>query len=155
MEFRFLGNSGLKVSAVSYGNWVTHTEGRAEQATACVRAALEAAHHDVRHRGHIWERSRRDDFGRCAIGRAPREPRDPHQVFGATGGPNDSGLSRKHIHESINASLTRLQTDYVDLYPAMPCRGLWVQIWPKFGALRCRAPSRPAPHRRRPPLHPT
>jgi aryl-alcohol dehydrogenase-like predicted oxidoreductase len=39
---------------------------------------------------------------------------------GATGpvGPNDSGLSRKHIHESINASVTRLQTDYVDLYQA-------------------------------------
>ena len=42
MEFRFLGSSGLKVSAISYGNWVTHTEGRAEQATTCVRAALEA-----------------------------------------------------------------------------------------------------------------
>ena len=41
MEFRFLGDSGLKVSAISYGNWVTHTEGKAEQATACVRAALE------------------------------------------------------------------------------------------------------------------
>jgi aryl-alcohol dehydrogenase-like predicted oxidoreductase len=42
------------------------------------------------------------------------------KVFGATGpgGPNDSGLSRKHIHESINASLTRLQTDYIDLYQA-------------------------------------
>src|SRR5207342_3281403 len=42
------------------------------------------------------------------------------KVFGATGpgGPNNSGLSRKHIHESINASLTRLRTDYVDLYQA-------------------------------------
>ena len=43
MEFRFLGNSGLKVSAISYGNWVTHgSQVEAEQATACVRAALEA-----------------------------------------------------------------------------------------------------------------
>ena len=43
MEFRFLGNSGLKVSAISYGNWVTHgAQVEADQATACVRAALEA-----------------------------------------------------------------------------------------------------------------
>jgi aryl-alcohol dehydrogenase-like predicted oxidoreductase len=43
MEFRFLGNSGLKVSAISYGNWVTHgSQVEADQATACVRAALEA-----------------------------------------------------------------------------------------------------------------
>src|SRR5690349_2540374 len=42
MEFRFLGTSGLKVSAVSYGNWVTHSQARADQATACVRAALDA-----------------------------------------------------------------------------------------------------------------
>jgi aryl-alcohol dehydrogenase-like predicted oxidoreductase len=44
MEFRFLGNSGLKVSAISYGNWVTHgAQVEADQVTACVRAALEAA----------------------------------------------------------------------------------------------------------------
>jgi len=43
MEFRYLGDSGFKVSAVSYGNWVTHgSQVEAEQATACVRAALEA-----------------------------------------------------------------------------------------------------------------
>ena len=43
MEFRHLGNSGLKVSAVSYGNWITHgSQLEAEQATACVRATLDA-----------------------------------------------------------------------------------------------------------------
>ena len=42
MEFRFLGNSGLKVSAISYGNWVTHSAGRTDEATACIRAALNA-----------------------------------------------------------------------------------------------------------------
>jgi len=43
MEFRFLGNSGLKVSAISYGNWVRHgSQVEADQATACLRAALEA-----------------------------------------------------------------------------------------------------------------
>ena len=43
MEFRYLGNSGLKVSEISYGNWVTHgSQVEAEQATTCVRAALDA-----------------------------------------------------------------------------------------------------------------
>jgi aryl-alcohol dehydrogenase-like predicted oxidoreductase len=122
MEFRFLGNSGLKVSAISYGNWVTHTEGRAEQATACVRAALEAA---------ITTFDTADTYGKggaeTILGDALADERREGleiltKVFGATGpgGPNDSGLSRKHIHESINASLTRLQTDYVDLYQAHP-----------------------------------
>jgi aryl-alcohol dehydrogenase-like predicted oxidoreductase len=42
MEHRYLGDSGLRVSAVSYGNWVTHSQDKAEQAAACERAALEA-----------------------------------------------------------------------------------------------------------------
>ncbi len=51
MEFRYLGNSGLKVSEISYGNWVTHgSQVEADQATLCVRAALDAGHHDLRHR---------------------------------------------------------------------------------------------------------
>jgi aryl-alcohol dehydrogenase-like predicted oxidoreductase len=50
MEFRFLGNSGLKVSAISYGNRVTHgSQVEADQATACVPAAAGGRYHDVRH----------------------------------------------------------------------------------------------------------
>jgi predicted oxidoreductase len=75
MEFRFLGNSGLKVSAISYGNWVTHgAQVEADQATACVRAALEAGITTFDTRGHICRRSRRDDSGRFPSGRASREP---------------------------------------------------------------------------------
>ena len=121
MEFRYLGDSGLKVSAVSYGNWVTHgSQVEAEQATACVRAALEAG---------ITTFDTADTY---AGGRAETilgdalagERRESLEVFTKVyfptgpGGPNDTGLSRKHISESINASLRRLKTDYVDLYQA-------------------------------------
>ena len=73
MEFRFLGDSGLKVSAISYGNWVTHPEGKAEQATACVQAALKAGITTF-DTAYVRERSGRDDSWRCNSGRAAREP---------------------------------------------------------------------------------
>jgi hypothetical protein len=66
MEFRFLGNSGLKVSAISHGNGVTHGwQVEADQATTC---AAGGGHHDVRHRKHVRERSRRNNSGRCLGG---------------------------------------------------------------------------------------
>jgi aryl-alcohol dehydrogenase-like predicted oxidoreductase len=121
MEFRHLGTSGLQVSAVSYGNWVTHgSQVEAEQATACVRAALEAGittfdtadvYADGRAEtilGEALAGERRESLEICTKVYFPTGP----------GGPNDTGLSRKHISESISASLRRLQTDYVDLYQA-------------------------------------
>ena len=121
MEFRFLGNSGLKVSAISYGNWVTHgSQVEADQATACVRAALEAGITTF-DTADTYANGRAETILGDALAGERRESLEIlTKVFGATGpgGPNDSGLSRKHIHESINASLTRLQTDYVDLYQA-------------------------------------
>jgi aryl-alcohol dehydrogenase-like predicted oxidoreductase len=120
MEFRFLGSSGLKVSAVSYGNWVTHSQARADQATACVRAALEAGITTF-DTADVYANGGAETILGGALASERREGVEIlTKVFGATGpgGPNDSGLSRKHIHESINASLTRLQTDYVDLYQA-------------------------------------
>ena len=120
MEFRFLGDSGLKVSAISYGNWVTHTEGKAEQATACVRAALEAGITTFDTADTYGKGRAETILGDALVGERRESLEILTKVFGATGpgGPNDSGLSRKHIHESINASLTRLQTDYVDVYQA-------------------------------------
>jgi aryl-alcohol dehydrogenase-like predicted oxidoreductase len=120
MEFRFLGNSGLKVSAISYGNWVTHSEGRTDQATACIRAALESeiTTFDT---ADVYANGGAETILGDALAGERREGLEVlTKVFGAMepGGPNDSGLSRKHIHESINASLTRLRTDYVDLYQA-------------------------------------
>jgi aryl-alcohol dehydrogenase-like predicted oxidoreductase len=120
MEFRFLGNSGLKVSAISYGNWVTHSEDRADQATACVQAALESGITTFDTADTYGNGGAEAILGDSLAGRRRESLEILTKVFGATGpgGPNDSGLSRKHIHESINASLTRLRTDYVDLYQA-------------------------------------
>ena len=105
MDFRYLGNSGLKVSEISYGNWLTHgSQVEEEQATACVRAALEAGittfdTADV----YATPRPRRSSARRWRASGASRW-RSSRRSTGrpGPGGPNDTGLSRKHIHESIN-----------------------------------------------------
>src|SRR3954451_5873184 len=119
MEYRFLGDSGLKVSAISYGPWVT-AQGREEQATACIRAALDADITTFDTADTYANGGAETILGDALAGERRASLEILTKVFGATGpgGPNDSGLSRKHIHESINASLTRLKTDYVDLYQA-------------------------------------
>ncbi len=121
MEFRYLGNSGLKVSAVSYGNWVTHgSQVEADQATSCVRAALEAGITTF-DTADVYANGKAETILGDALAGERRESLEIFtKVYFPTGpgGPNDTGLSRKHIHESINASLRRLKTDYVDLYQA-------------------------------------
>src|ERR671912_2779789 len=121
MEFRYLGDSGLKVSAVSYGNWVTHgSQVEAEQATACVRAAPEAGI-TTSDTADVYANGRAESILGEALAGERRESLEVFtKVYFPTGprGPNDTGLSRKHISESINASLRRLQMDYVDLYQA-------------------------------------
>ena len=120
MEFRHLGRSGLKVSAVSYGNWITHgSQLEAEQATACVRAALDAGITTF-DTADVYADGRAEAILGDALAGERREGLEIcTKVYFPTGpGPNDTGLSRKHIHEAINASLRRLKTDYVDLYQA-------------------------------------
>ena len=121
MEFRYLGNSGFKISEITFGNWLTHgSQVENDVATQCVRAALDAG---------ISTFDTADVYANTAaetvLGKALRDERRESleiftKVFGPTGpkGHNDLGLSRKHIMEAINGSLTRLQTDYVDLYQA-------------------------------------
>jgi aryl-alcohol dehydrogenase-like predicted oxidoreductase len=121
MEHRHLGRSGLKISAITYGNWLTHgSQVENDTATACVRAALENG---------ITTFDTADAYANTAaetvLGAAlDGERRESLEIFTKVywptgpGGPNDSGLSRKHIMESINGSLRRLRTDYVDLYQA-------------------------------------
>jgi len=121
MDFRYLGNSGLKISEITYGNWLTHgSQVENDIATACVRAALDAG---------ITSFDTADAYANTAaetvLGEALKGERRASleiftKVYWPTGpkGPNDSGLSRKHILESIDGSLQRLQTDYVDLYQA-------------------------------------
>jgi aryl-alcohol dehydrogenase-like predicted oxidoreductase len=121
MEFRYLGHSGLKVSAVSYGNWVTHgSQVEADLATECVSAALEAGITTF-DTADVYANGRAETILGDALAGERRESLEIFtKVYFPTGprGPNDTGLSRKHIAESINASLSRLQTDYVDLYQA-------------------------------------
>ncbi len=118
MEFRQLGRSGLRVSEIAYGNWITHgSQIDEDAATACVNAALDAGittfdTADVyagteaeKVLGRALAKQRRESLELCT------------KVYFPTGpGPNDQGLSRKHITESLHASLRRLQTDYVDVY---------------------------------------
>ena len=120
MQHRFLGRSGLKVSAVSYGNWVTHgSQVEDDAAIACVHAALDlgvttfdtadayAATRAEVVLGKALKGTRREKLEICT------------KVYWPTGsGPNDRGLSRKHLMESIDGSLRRLDTDHVDLYQA-------------------------------------
>ncbi|MET3812023.1 aldo/keto reductase family protein [Arthrobacter sp. UYEF3] len=121
MEFRYLGHSGFKISEITFGNWLTHgSQVENDVAAQCVRAALDAG---------ISTFDTADVYANTAaetvLGGALKDERRESleiftKVFGPTGpkGHNDLGLSRKHIMESINGSLSRLQTDYVDLYQA-------------------------------------
>lgn len=120
MEFRRLGGTGLHVSEISYGNWLTHGELiDRDTALGCVRAALDHG---------ITTFDTADAYARGAaeevLGEALRGvSRQQVEIFTKVclpvgDGANDRGLSRKHIMESANASLRRLRTDYIDLYQA-------------------------------------
>jgi aryl-alcohol dehydrogenase-like predicted oxidoreductase len=120
MEHRHLGRSGLKISEIAYGNWLTHgSQVEEDAARACVAAALDEG---------ITTFDTADVYAGTAaeavLGRALHGVRRESieiftKVYWPAGpGVNDRGLSRKHIMESANASLRRLQTDYVDLYQA-------------------------------------
>jgi aryl-alcohol dehydrogenase-like predicted oxidoreductase len=120
MEFRHLGQSGMLVSEISYGNWITHgSQVEEEAALACVRAALDLGITTF-DTADVYAGTRAE----AVLGRALHgERRDGLEIFTKvywpTGeGLNDRGLSRKHIMSSIDGSLRRLQTDYVDLYQA-------------------------------------
>ena len=120
MEFRYLGNSGLKVSAISYGNWITHGSQIEEQAAiACVQRALELGITTF-DTADVYAGTRAEGvLGRALSGVRRESIEICTKVYWPTGkGQNNRGLSRKHILESINGSLKRLGTDYVDLYQA-------------------------------------
>jgi aryl-alcohol dehydrogenase-like predicted oxidoreductase len=121
MEFRYLGNSGLKISEITYGNWLTHgSQVENDTATACVRAALDVGISTFDTADVYANTAAETVLGAALAGERRQSLEIFTKVFGPTGpkGHNDTGLSRKHILESIDGSLTRLQTDYVDLYQA-------------------------------------
>ncbi|MEO5875330.1 MAG: aldo/keto reductase family protein [Streptosporangiaceae bacterium] len=120
MEFRNLGRSGLKISEIAYGNWITHgSQVEEDSAHACVHAALDEGITTF-DTADVYAGTRAEAvLGRALKGQRREGLEIFTKVYWPTGsGPNDRGLSRKHIMESINGSLRRLDTDYVDLYQA-------------------------------------
>jgi len=121
MDFRYLGASGLKISEITYGNWLTHgSQVENDAAIACVRAALDAGISTF-DTADVYANTKAETvLGQALKGQRRESLEILTKVFGPTGpkGHNDTGLSRKHITESINGSLRRLGTDYVDLYQA-------------------------------------
>ncbi len=120
MRYRRVGRSGLRVSAVGLGSWLTYGGGYVDvaSAAACVRRALELG-------VNFFDTA--DSYGDGAaerfLGRELRGvPRESYvlasKVFFPVGGggPNESGLSRKHVIEGCHASLRRLRTDHLDLF---------------------------------------
>ena len=121
MEHRYLGRSGLKVSELTYGNWITHgSQVENDAAVACVRAALDAGITTFDTADAYANGAAETVLGEALKGERRASLEILTKVYWPTGskGHNDSGLSRKHIMESIDGSLRRLQTDYVDLYQA-------------------------------------
>ncbi|MFC7330399.1 aldo/keto reductase family protein [Marinactinospora rubrisoli] len=120
MEFRHLGRSGLVVSEIAYGNWITHgSQVEEEAAVACVRAALDEGVTTFDTADVYAEGRAEEVLGRALKG----ERRDGVEIFSKVFAPvgpgrNDRGLSRKHIIRGVEESLRRLGTDYLDLYQA-------------------------------------
>ena len=118
MEYRRLGRSGLRLSSIGLGSWLTFgNRVDQERTTACVRRAFDMGivffdTADIYNRGG----------GEQALGRALEGIRRSDYVLATkcfwpmSDNPNNRGLSRKHIFESCEASLRRLGTDYIDLY---------------------------------------
>ncbi|HVQ94655.1 MAG TPA: aldo/keto reductase family protein [Mycobacteriales bacterium] len=120
MEFRKLGRSGLTISEIAYGNWITHgSQVEEDAAVACVRAALDngITTFDT---ADVYAQTRAEAvLGRALAG----ERREGYELFSKAywpvgPGQNDRGLSRKHLIEGCHGSLRRLGTDYLDLYQA-------------------------------------
>ena len=120
MEFRRLGGSGLHISELAYGNWLTHgSQVEEDAATACVRTALDAGITTFDTADVYAETKAESVLGRALAGVRRESYELCTKVYWPTGpGRNDRGLSRKHVIESCHASLRRLETDYVDLYQA-------------------------------------
>ena len=118
MEYRSLGTSGLQISALSLGAWVTYgSQVGEETALECMKVAYD-------HGVNFFDNAEAYASGQAevvmgnVIRRAGWKRSDlviSTKVFWGGPGPNDRGLSRKHVIEGVNASLHRLRLDYVDL----------------------------------------
>lgn len=118
MEYRHLGRSGLQVSALSFGAWVTFGKQLDEDmAYQCMKAAFDAGVNFFDN-AEVYADGQAEILMGRVIKRAGWKRSDlviSTKIFWGGKGPNDVGLSRKHIIEGTNAALARLQLDYVDL----------------------------------------
>jgi len=120
VQHRHLGRSGLKISAIAYGNWITHgSQVDDDTAIASVHEALDRGITTF-DTADVYAGTRAEAvMGRALAGQRREGLEICTKVYWPTGpGANDRGLSRKHILESCDASLRRLQTDHIDLYQA-------------------------------------
>ena len=118
MEYRRLGSTGMYVSEISYGNWITHgSQVETEAAIKCVREALNQGITTF-DTADVYANTKAEGVLAKALKGVRRESYELFtKVYWPTGpGKNDRGLSRKHIMESCHASLKRLNTDHIDLY---------------------------------------
>ena len=118
MEYRRLGSSGMYVSEIAYGNWITHgSQVEEDAAIKCVKAALNEGITTF-DTADVYAGTRAETVLGKALKGIKRESYELFtKVYWPTGtGKNDRGLSRKHIMESVHASLKRLNTDHIDLY---------------------------------------
>ena len=120
MNHRHLGQSGLMVSEISYGNWLTHgAQVDKDAAFACVRAALDEGITTF-DTADVYAQTRAEEvLGEALSGQRRAGLEICTKLYWPVGpGQNDRGLSRKHVFEAMHGSLRRLRTDYVDLYQA-------------------------------------
>jgi aryl-alcohol dehydrogenase-like predicted oxidoreductase len=121
VNYRYLGNSGFQVSEITYGNWITHaSQVENDAAIKTVHTALDLGITSFDTADVYANTGAESVLGEALKGQRRESLEIFTKVYWPTGprGANDSGLSRKHIMDSINGSLTRLGTDYVDLYQA-------------------------------------
>jgi len=118
MEYRFVGKSGLKISALSLGAWVTFGQQISDDvAFECMKVAYDAGINFFDN-AEAYAHGKAETTMGNVIKKAGWKRKDlviSTKIFWGGKGPNDRGLSRKHIFEGLNASLQRLQMDYVDL----------------------------------------
>lgn len=121
VNYRYLGNSGFKVSEITYGNWVTHaSQVENEAAIATVHRALDLGITSFDTADAYANTAAEEVLGEALKGQRRESLEIFTKVYWPVGprGANDAGLSRKHLMDSINGSLRRLGVDYVDLYQA-------------------------------------
>ena len=118
MKYRYLGSSGLQISALSFGSWITFGDQMDEKlAFECMKAAYQAGVNFFDN-AEAYARGKAEIIMGNVIKKAGWKRSDlviSTKIFWGGKGPNDRGLSRKHVIEGTHASLSRLQMDYVDL----------------------------------------